>query len=291
MNAAAPPESKGPSGRAVALRLYRTYLAPHWRSMLLSMACAVGVAAFSAGLAYLLGPAIRQLFIAKDASALVYIPLAIAVVALLRTACQVGQAVLVNRVGNRMVGEIQVKLFGRLVRADLAQLRSAHSGAHLSSILYEAGLVREAATNGLVNYVQNALTIVATVVLMFRQDVGLTLIVLIGAPIASGVMSKYSRRTKKAAQGAMTETSALSTAVMESLDGVKIVKMENREAFEEGRVAEVVARRERHLIKGANARSSAAPVTEVVMTLIAAAIIAYAGWRAQHSGFGLQQFI
>jgi subfamily B ATP-binding cassette protein MsbA len=287
MNKAATHDTKGPSGRAVALRLYGTYLAPHWKSLLLSMACAAGVAAFSAGLAYLLGPAVRRLFIERQASALVYIPLAIAVVALLRTACQLGQAVLVNRIGNRMVGEIQVRLFGRLVRADLAQLRSAHSGAHLSSILYEAGLVREAATTGLVNYVQNALTIVATVVLMFRQDVGLTLIVLIGAPIASGIMSKYSRRTKKAAKGAMTETSALSTAVMESLDGIKIVKMENREAFEEERVAKVVSRREAHLIKGANARSTAAPATEAVMTLLTAGIIAYAGWRAIHGDFGI----
>jgi subfamily B ATP-binding cassette protein MsbA len=287
MSAAKTPEAKGPSGPAVALRLYRAYLAPHWTSLALSMVCAAGVAAFSAGLAYLLGPAIRQLFIQKQPAALLYIPLAIAVVALLRTLCQVGQAVLVNRIGNRMVGEIQVKLFGRLVRADLAQLRSAHSGAHLSSILYEAGLVREAATTGLVNYVQNALTILATVVLMFRQDVGLTLIVLIGAPVASGVMTRYSRRTKKAAKGAMAETSALSTAVMESLDGVKIVKMENREAFEEERVAEVVSRREHHLTKGANARASAAPATEAVMTLLTAGIIAYAGWRAIHGAFGL----
>jgi subfamily B ATP-binding cassette protein MsbA len=291
MTGARKSDSKGFSSRAVALRLYRAYLAPHWQSLALSMACAAGVAAFSAVLAWLLGPAIRQLFIEKSAQALLTIPLAIGGVALLRTVCQVGQAVLVNRIGNRMVGEIQVALFGRLVRADLAQLREAHSGAHLSSILYEAGLVREAATNGLVNYVQNALTIVATVILMLRQDVGLTLLVLIGGPLASGVMSRYSKRTRKAAQGAMAETSALSTAVMESLDGVKIVKMENREAFEEARVAEVVGRREAHLVKGANARSTAAPATEAVMTLITAGVIAYAGWRALHGGFGVDNLM
>jgi subfamily B ATP-binding cassette protein MsbA len=289
MSAAPQTEIKGPSGRAVALRLYRAYLGPHWKSLALSMVFAAGVAGFSAALVYLLDPAVKQLFIDKRASGLVWIPLAIGAVALLRTACQVGQAVLVNRIGNRMVGEIQVRLFGRLVRADIAQLRSAHSGVHLSSILYEAGLVREAATTGLVNYVQNALTIVATVILMFRQDVGLTLIVLIGAPVASGVMGRYARRTKKAARGAMAETSALSTAVMESLDGVKIVKMENREALEEERVAEVVSRREAHLIKGANARSTAAPATEAIMTLLTAGIIAYAGWRAIYGGgaFGI----
>jgi subfamily B ATP-binding cassette protein MsbA len=275
----------------VALRLYRAYLAPHWRALALSMVCAAGVAGFSTALAYLLGPAVRDLFIEKRASALAVIPAAIVAVALLRTGAQIGQAVLVNRIGNQMVGQIQVQLFGRLVRADIAQLRSAHSGVHLSSILYEAGLVREAATNGLVSYVQNALIIVAQVALMLRQDVGLTLIVLIGGPIASGVMSRYSKSTRKAAQGAMAETSVLSTAIMESLDGVKIVKMENREAFEEGRVAEVVARRERHLIKGANARASAAPATEAVMTVLTAAIIAYAGWRAIHAGFRIENLI
>src|SRR5665213_4042920 len=103
------PSLKGPSGLAVALRLYRTYLAHHWKSLALSMVFAAGVAGFSAGLAYLLGPSVKQLFIDKNPKALLWIPLAIVTIALLRTVCQVGQAILVNRIGNRMVGEIQVK--------------------------------------------------------------------------------------------------------------------------------------------------------------------------------------
>jgi subfamily B ATP-binding cassette protein MsbA len=280
------PKSKRPAhGLAAARRLFRDYLRPRGKELALSMACAAIVAGTTAALAQLLGQTIQALFVGKDVHALWLFPGLIALVAILRGLAQVGQAALVNKVGNQMVGQIQVQLFARLVRADLAQLREAHSGAHLSSILYEAGMVREAATNGLVNYVQNALTIAATVAVMLRQDVGLTLVVLIGGPIASGVMTRYSRRTRKAAQGAMSETSALSTAVMESLDGVKIVKIENREAFEEDRVAQVVARREAHLIKGANARATAAPATEVVMTLITAAVVAFAGWRALNGAF------
>ena len=290
MSATPTPDPTGFSSRAVALRLYRTYLAPHWKSLLLSMLCAAVVAGLSGVLAWMLGPVVQEILVDKKASAVFVLPAAIGAVALVRAMAAIGQASLVNRIGNRLVGRIQVQLFGRLLRADIAQLRDAHSGAHLSSILYEAGLVREAATNALVNYVQNALTIVAMLVVMVRQDVGLTLMVLVGGPLASAIMTRYSKRTRKAAQGAMSETSALSTAVMESLDGIKIVKMDNREAFEEGRVGEVVARRERHLIKGANARSAAAPATEAVMTVIAAVIIAYAGWRALHSGFGLKSF-
>ena len=89
------------------------------------------------------------------------------------------------------------------------------------------------------------------------------------------------KKTTKAAKGAMGETSNLSTAIMESLDGVKIVKMENREAYEEGRVAAVIERRQRHLIKGSNARAMAAPATETFTTILVALVFVYAGWRAQ----------
>jgi len=283
-------ETKAVRRGEAARRIFDEYLKPRWRALAASMACAALVAGLSAVMAWLLGPVVQSVLVDRDPKALIVYPLAIAAVALARAVAAIGQASLVNSIGNRMVGQIQVQLFGRLVRADLAQLRDAHSGAHLSSILYEAGLVREAATNGLINYVQNALTIVAMLVVMFRQDVGLSLMVLLGGPLAVGVMQRYAKRTKKAARGAMAETSALSTAVMESIDGIKIVKMENREAYEEASVAEVVARREAHLIKGANARSAAAPVTEAVMTLIAAVIIAYAGWLALHNGFGVKAF-
>jgi ATP-binding cassette, subfamily B, bacterial MsbA len=277
--------------RGAALRIFDAYLKPRWASLAAAMGCAAVVGGLTATLAWLLDPAVKQLFIDRNPRALLIIPLAIAGVALVRALAQIGQARLVNGVGNRMVGQVQADLFSGLVRADLARLRASHSGEHLSSILYDAGLVREAATNGVVNYTQHLLTVLATVTVMLLQDVGLTLIVLIGAPVASWVMRRFSKRTRKAAKGAMVETSALSTAIMESLDGVKIVKIENREAFEEGRVAAVIDRRQTHLIKGANARAAAAPVTEAVMTWVTAGVIAYAGWRAMHGGVGINQLL
>jgi subfamily B ATP-binding cassette protein MsbA len=104
-------------------------------------------------------------------------------------------------------------------------------------------------------------------------------------------MRRFYKRTTKAAKGAMAETSALSTAIMESLDGVRIVKIENREAYEEGRVGDVVRRRQAHLIKGANARAFAAPSTELLMTLITAAVLAYAGWRSEHHHMTVGAFV
>ncbi|ODT57476.1 MAG: multidrug ABC transporter permease, partial [Phenylobacterium sp. SCN 69-14] len=156
---------------------------------------------------------------------------------------------------------------------------------------YDAGLIREAATAGIINYTQHLLTVIGAVVVMVGNDPWLSLALVVAAPLSTAIMRRFSKRTVKATKGAMAETSALSTAIMESLDGVRVVKIENREAYEEDRVAEVVRRRQRFLVKGANARARAAPATETLMTLITAAVIAYAGWRSQSGGMNVGAFV
>jgi len=277
--------------RVLIGRIAQVYLKPRWKGFALALVAAIVVAFSSAKLVQILEPAINDLLVVQKPGAIWAIPLAIAGYAILRGVAQVTQASLVNRIGNGVVGDVQVQLFGKLVRADLARLRGQHSGAYVSSVLYDAGLIREAATSGLVNYTQHFLTVIGAVLVMVSNDAILTLAILLAAPLATGIMRRFSKKTTKAAKGAMAETSALSTAIMESLDGVRVVKIENREAFEEARVAEVVARRQTHLVKGANARAAAAPATETLMTLIVAAVMAYAGWRASTGAMNVGAFV
>jgi subfamily B ATP-binding cassette protein MsbA len=261
-------------------RVFRTYLRPHLWSFAAAMLCAAVVGALTGVLSAALRPAVERLFLHTDRKALIYIPLAIAAVGAIRGAAQLVQAVLTNRIGNQVVAKIQVELFGHFVRSDLQRLRSTHTGAYVSSVLYDAGLIREAATSGLVNYTQNLLTAFASGVVMVIEDPVLALLLLVIAPVVALVMRHFVDRTRDAAGLAMDETSALSTAVMESLDGIKIVKIETREADEEARVAEVVQRRLGHLIKGSNAKALAGPATDTLMTIAMAAILAFAGWRS-----------
>ena len=190
-----------------------------------------------------------------------------------------------------LTGLAQASGIATPTRADLARLRSQHSGSYVSSVLYDAGLIREAATSGVANYVLNLLQVIGAISVMVSNDLVLSLVMVVAAPAAGVIMRRFSRRTSKAARGAMAETSALSTAIMESLDGVRIVKIENREAYEESRVGEVVQRRQVHLIKGANARAYAAPATELLMMLITATVIAYAGWRSEHHHMNAGAFL
>jgi subfamily B ATP-binding cassette protein MsbA len=302
-NAADETEPRKERLRPLLGRIWRDYLSHHRAALFLSILCAAVAGGLSAATLKLLEPAINGLFLQTDTpiklwgvinippgQALIYIPSAIILVAVVWTAASLGQAALVNRLGHGIVGDIQVRLFGAMIRADLSRLRNQHSGSFVSSVLFDANLVREAFTNGVVNYTQHSITLFAVIVAMAFIDWQLTAIVLLGVPMVTLVMRRFGKRMRKATTGAMVETSNLSTALMENLDGVRLIKIENREAAEQDRVGEVVARRQRHVIKSADSRAFAGPFSNLVAMIVVAAVMAYAGWRAQDGAMSVGAF-
>lgn len=287
--------------RPLLARIWRDYLSHHRTPLFLSILCAAVVGVMAATVLQLLEPAIDGLFLNKPVviwnlftvppgQALTWIPLIIVGAGVVWTAAALGQAALVNRLGHGIVGDIQVRLFGAMIRADLARLRSQHSGGFVASVLFDANLVREAFTNGVVNYTQHGLTLIAVLAYMTWTDWRLTAIVFLGAPVIAFVLRRFGKRMRKATTGAMVETSNLSTALMENLDGVRLIKIENREAAEEARVGEVVARRQRHVIKSADSRAFAGPFSNLVAMVVVAAVMAYAGWQARDGQMSVGSF-
>ena len=286
------------STKALVARVWSDYLSKQKRRLGVAVFCVVIVAVATSLLGAWLDPAVNLLLrsTATDkltqampafikAHPLIWLPAIFAAATLLRFIGQRGMTTALNRVGNTLVGRIQSQLFSRLVHADLGRLQQQHSGQYLSSVLYDADLVREAASSGVVQYIQCSLQVLGGLGVMFYMDWPMTLIVMIIGPILALVMDRYLKLTRKAARGAMAETSSLSTAIMEGLDGIKIVKISNQELAEEARVGDVIERRQNHIIKGANARTMVAPATEFLTGILLAGLLAYVGWRVTHGGF------
>jgi subfamily B ATP-binding cassette protein MsbA len=119
--------------RALLARIWRDYLSSRKGSLILSILCAATTGLLTAALLKLLEPAVNGLFLGGDQpivlfgrfrfpadEALIVIPAAILTVAVVRTLAALGQAALVNRLGHTIVGDIQIRLFGAMIRADRA---------------------------------------------------------------------------------------------------------------------------------------------------------------------------
>jgi subfamily B ATP-binding cassette protein MsbA len=274
--------------REIAARLAARYLAPRWKVLALAVICAIASAALTGLLLALLQPAVDQLITHPRPAALIMLPPLIVALAIGRGLALAAQALAINRIGNGIVGDVQIELYGKLIRADLARLRASHSGGFVSSILYDAGLIREAATTGVVNLLQQGLTLVAALLVMARADWRLSLFVVLAGPVVAVMLRRFGRRATAAAKGAMAATASLSMAILEGLDGIRVIKMENREDQEVARVAGAVTERQRHIIGGDDARALAAPASETLTFAIVAAVLAYEGWlaRAGHADVG-----
>src|SRR5579871_1972785 len=146
----------------VVLRLARDYMLPRWRVLAIGMACAIGAAALTGVLATLLQPTINGLLANKaDFKGLGYLPWALAGLAIARGLAMIAQGMLANRIGIDVVNAVQTEFVGKLLHADLARLRATHTGGFLSQVLNDALMIRDAATTGLLNYVQASLTVAA----------------------------------------------------------------------------------------------------------------------------------
>ncbi len=264
----------------VAMRVARTYLRPYAGRMAGAVLAALAVAGSTSWIAWLMGPAVNNILHSQDMRPVVFFAVALAGLAIVRAVAQMLQSWTMNTVGHRIVGRIQVDLFGRVIHSDLARLRAEHTGSFVSAMLYDAGLLRNAATNALLTYFQNAVMVVGLLIVMLFRDWRLTLGIMLVGPLVGFLMDRFTRWSRAAAVGAMKETSSLSTAIMEGIDGVKVVKIDNREDYEQGRVAAAVDRRQRFIIRGANIGATSSPTVEMVMAFVLCGVIIYAAWRA-----------
>ena len=280
------------SNWAIYRRVWKDYVSKRWLGVAVSIAFAVLAGAANGAILFLVAHQVDLLLKTHGAGyAWLTVPAILGGLGVVRGVALIGQSTVINRIGHRVVSDIQIALVGNFMRGDLARLRSQHTGGFVSRILFDAGVVREAATSGVINYVQNVVTLIGVVFVMLWYDWVLSLAVLTIAPIVGWVLRDYSKRTTRAAKGVMEENSNLTTALMESLDGVRVVKMENKEGFEERRVADAIARRQKHIIAGADARAMAAPVSELMVTLMLAVVVCYAGWRFQMNETHIGPFV
>ncbi|MDP6342291.1 MAG: ABC transporter transmembrane domain-containing protein, partial [Alphaproteobacteria bacterium] len=218
------------------LRLLRDYVRPHVGKLILATAFMALMAAALGANAYLIKPAIDEVFVETVPKALFWVPLAVIVVAVVRGGATYMQSILMHGVGQRIIAETQVRMYRHLICADLAYLNSVHTGKLLSSFLFDANLLRDAVGRAVTGIAKDALTAVALAVVMFVQDWQLALIVVLIFPLVGVAIRKLGKRMRKASTATQEETGKLASQLSETLDGVRLVKAYGMEEGETERI-------------------------------------------------------
>jgi len=208
------------------------YVGPYRFRFAGAIACSGMVALLSGVYAWLAKPVLDGVFIEKDESLWLILPIALIGVAVLKAVFSYGVGYLMAYVTSRIVADIRQELFQHLVRLPVGFHDANTSGRLVSRVVNDVGLMASAASNVLKDIFQNVLTCLAMVGVIFYQNWKLAGLSAIVIPLSALTMVRVGKRLRRLATSGQEQMGDMSSMLQETLAGIRMVKAFGREDAE-----------------------------------------------------------
>jgi len=270
--------------RALVARLLREQVRPQLPRIGFALVCMAVVAATTAALAKQMEPILDQVFAERSQGALFTIAATVLAIFVVKGLAGYGQAVAMNHVGQRIVADLQRRLFDHLMRADLAFFHDNAPGQLISRFTNDTTLLRNAVSSTLTGLGKDFLTLIFLVGLMFYQDWRLALVSFVVLPPAAYAIARIGRRMRKVAKSSQAQTGELTTLLDEAFQGARQVKAYGMEAHESARAGAAVERLFRLVTRAARVRAAVHPIFETLGGLAIVGVMLYGGHQVMEGG-------
>ena len=258
-------------------RLYKDYSKKFLNQILLSAFFAILVAGSTAGIAWLLDPAIKKIFIEKNQSLILLIPfLIILTFAVKGIALYLAKTIMIS-VAEEVKKVLQLEMVKSLINADTQVIDQKHSGKFISNLTYDVNHITTLLSTAILNLFKDSLTLIALLFVMFYQNWKLSLIAMIMIPIASIVSQTLGKRVKKVVTEAQEKSGSLNSYLIELFKNHQLIKIFQREEYESTRA-------DQHLgqLKDKNKKIEIifvrmSPIMETLTGIMIAILIYYSG--------------
>lgn len=260
-------------------RLWGAFVRPHagWLAVA-SIAMAI-VAATTALTAWLMDPVVDKVFVEQDRSMLWLVGGAVIVTFALKSAASYFQDALLARVGQRIVADVQLRLFGHLLNQDVAMFQSRATGGLISHFTFDVQALRQAVSNAIVGLVRDGLSVVFLVAVMLYQDWLLSVIALLVAPLTVVPIQKLGKRMRRVSGDAQARMGELTTLLGQAFQGIRVIKAYAMERAEIRRVRALVEEIYQLTYRQGRVRAAVQPIVDAFGGIAVAAVIVYGGFR------------
>jgi ATP-binding cassette, subfamily B, bacterial MsbA len=259
-------------------RLLRS-LTPHWQAVTVSALLALVVSGAGGLIAWLVKPAMDDIFLRRDLLMLKLIPLALLGVYLVKGLASYGESYLSKSIGERVVTQVRHDLYVHLQSMPLSFFTARHTGELTTRLVLDTSRLASLSSDMLVSTIRRVSTIVSLLVVMFTRDWALTLFVAAMLPVGALVNWPLGRQLYKINRRAQEMSGQLAVMLMESLTGRKIVKAFVREDLEQSRFDRLNDRRLRLAVRDHRVDEFSRPLLEIVASLGIVGAIWYGGFR------------
>ena len=254
-------------------RLYKDYSKKYLNKILLSVFFTVLLAGSTSSVAYLLDPAIKQLFIEQKQSLIYLIPMLIVIAFAVKGASLYLAKVIMIRVSEEVRKDIQVDMFASLIKADTKLVDNKHSGKFVTNLTNDVGMITNLVSTAILNLFKDSLTLIGLLSVMFYQNWKLSLIAIIMIPLASTAARTLGKRIGKVTTQQMSKTGILNTYLIEIFKNHKLTKIFQKEDFEKKRANQHIHDLKETSKKIAEVYVRASPIMEFLTGIMIAFLI------------------
>ena len=258
-------------------RLYKDYSKKYLKLIFFSGFFSILVAGSTSAIAWLLDPAIEKIFIEKDKTLLIFIPILIILAFSTKGISLYMAKSFMIIVAEEIKKKLQKDMITSLIKADTQSIDNKHSGKFISNLIYDVQHITNLLSNAILNLFKDSLTLIGLLIVMFLQNWKLALVSLIMIPLASVASKTLGKRMHKVATEAQEKSGFLTSYLVELFKNHKITKIFQKENFETERADGHLDQLMQKQKKIATVLIRMSPIMEVLTGFMIAILIYYSG--------------
>lgn len=260
-------------------RLFNEHVVKYWRMIAMCIGCMLIVSACTSINAYLLKPTLDKIFLEKNQSHLYILPAIIILLFISKGLANYYQSKTSKFLSQRILNDIQLRLYTHLIYADLSFLNEYPSGNILSRFTNDINALKKVIIDIMTNIMLDAFTVFGLLLVMFYQDAKLFAISLLGLPLVFLPLRILAKKMRRIVQSMQAEITDFTVRLDETFQNMRVIKSYCREEYEVRRASKVIDRFFALYHKSINVDSISSPLTEAVGGVTVALIILYAGMQ------------
>ncbi len=253
-----------------------SYFSPYKFRIFIAFVSMAVVAAATAATAYLIQPAMDDIFINKDREALMIVPVAFVLVMLIKGVFRFLQTYLMNTAGLLVLEKLRNDLFEKIICLPMGFFEESQVGMLMSRILNDVMEIRQSLPS-FIMMIREVVTIIGLIGLVFYRDPYLAFFAVLVLPLAIFPFFYFGRKLRKLGRKNQVKISDINALLQESFSGVKVIKAFANEKRESGRFEEENGRLVKIAIKQVLHSELSSRVMEIVGAFGIGLVLWYGG--------------
>ena len=272
-------------------RIFKTQVKKYIPELSITFIFIILTSLTTAATAWLLDPAIKEIFENKNKQMLYLIPVAIVFTFIIKAFSIYGTRIITIKVGIKIIKNIQTLMAQKFLLSDISHITKKHSGKYLSNFTNDITILFTILTGVVVTLFKETFTLIALLGLMFYHDWQLSLLATIMIPIAAISSKNIGKKMGKKVHVSLEASDKFMKFLSEIIKGSWLIKIYQKEEDELKKISMIIDERFKAIRKVEQTRLGAGPIMEIISAVAIAIVVFFAGYRSIQGAITLGEFV